>query len=191
MKRAWFVFGRFNPPTIGHKKMLDQLKKLAGQEDYYIWPTRTHGKPDNPLSHDTKVGWMDLMFPEHSPHIESHSDIKKIEFVLQWLMMEGYTDVVLVCGSDRTLSFDFIKKHNKKRSEKSGAAYYAFDTVEIDSTGLNRDPDSNNADGMSASKMRAAAKKVDTVDFLKGVDGLLNTGDALTLMEDVREGLGL
>ena len=190
MKRAWFVFGRFNPPTIGHKKMLDQLKKLAGQEDYYIWPTRTHGKPDNPLSHDTKVGWMDLMFPEHSPHIESHSDIKKIEFVLQWLMMEGYTDVVLVCGSDRTTAMEFAVKFNRKETG-DGQAYYAFDTIKIDSTGLNRDPDSDGAEGMSASKMRAAAKKVDTVNFLKGVEGLLTTGDALTLMEDVREGLGL
>ena len=102
----------------------------------------------------------------------------------------GYTDVVIVCGSDRTTAMEFAVKFNRKETG-DGQAYYAFDTIKIDSTGLNRDPDSDGAEGMSASKMRDAAKKVDTVNFLKGVEGLLNTSDALTLMEDVREGLGL
>ena len=190
MKRVWIVFGRFNPPTIGHKKMIDQLQKLSGNDDYMIWPTWKNHKKTDPLEHPDKVGWMIKMFPEHSTHIKSDRSLRTLPFVLQHLMGEGYTDVVIVCGSDRTTAMEFAVKFNRKETG-DGQAYYAFDTIKINSTGLNRDPDSDGAEGMSASKMRAAAKKVDTVNFLKGVEGLLNTSDALTLMEDVREGLGL
>ena len=190
MKRVWIVFGRFNPPTIGHEKLIDQLQKLSGNDDYMIWPTWKNNKKTDPLEHPDKVGWMIKMFPEHSTHIKSDRSIRTLPFVLQHLMGEGYTDVVIVCGSDRTTAMEFAVKFNRKETG-DGQAYYAFDTIKIDSTGLNRDPDSDGAEGMSASKMRAAAKKVDTVNFLKGVEGLLNTSDALTLMEDVREGLGL
>ncbi len=190
MKRVWIVYGRFNPPTIGHKKMLDQLKKLAGQEDYFIWPTWTNDKKKNPLKHPDKVNWMLKMFTQHASHIESDVSLRTMPQILEHLMVEGYTDVVIVCGSDRTKEFQFNIEWNRVETG-DGKSYYAFNTINIDSTGLNRDPDSDGAEGMSASKMRDAAKNVNTVKFLEGVEGLLNTSDALTLMEDVREGLGL
>ena len=105
-------------------------------------------------------------------------------------MMKDYTDVVIVCGSDRTKDFAFNVKWNRKETGE-GKAYYAFDTVTIDSTGLERDPDSDGTSGLSASLMRDAAKNTKTRDFLGGIGDLLNTDDALELMADVRKGLGL
>ena len=190
MKRVWIVFGRLNPPHLGHKKMLDQLKKLAGHEDFMIWPTWSQGKAKDPLDHLTKLGWIKKMFPEYVNNIKSDKQLRPLPFVLQHLMMENYTDVVIVCGSDRTKDFAFNVKWNRKETGE-GKAYYAFDTVTIDSTGLERDPDSDGTSGLSASLMRDAAKNTKTRDFLGGIGDLLNTDDALELMADVRKGLGL
>ena len=60
MSTVWVAYGRMNPPTVGHGKMLDKLKKLAGNDDYQVWPTWTQGKVKDPLDHPNKVKWLKL-----------------------------------------------------------------------------------------------------------------------------------
>ena len=63
MKTCYFTFGRFNPPTIGHEKLLRTLEKQAASNDYLIYPSQTFKKPNNPLPYDYKVETMKKMFP--------------------------------------------------------------------------------------------------------------------------------
>ena len=83
MKRVVVAWGRFNPPTIGHKKLIDAVAKIAGQDDYFIYPTHTNKKPKDPLPSDLKVEYMKKMFPTHAPHIIYDKSVNTIIKLLQ------------------------------------------------------------------------------------------------------------
>ena len=70
MKRAVFTFGRFNPPTIGHEKLIKAVAKEAGSDDWFIIPSQTAGEKKNPLPYDVKTKYMKLMFPQYADHID-------------------------------------------------------------------------------------------------------------------------
>ena len=63
------AFGRFNPPTTGHEKLLDNVAASSDDGDYIIIPSRSQDKKKNPLDADTKVSVMRQMFPQHSERI--------------------------------------------------------------------------------------------------------------------------
>ena len=101
-KRIVFTFGRFNPPTTGHLKLIEAVAKEAGTDDYVIVPTRSFKKDKNPLKIDIKLAWMKEMFPTHAKHIITSKDLNVIIKVMQsfqGLVSEGkYTDVCMVVG---------------------------------------------------------------------------------------------
>jgi hypothetical protein len=98
-------------------------------------------------------------------------------------MMKDYSDIIMVVGSDRVTDFDkILQKYNR--------VDFSFGTIQVVSAG-ERDPDAEGASGMSASKMRAAAKDVKTVDFMSGIPDTMSAEDKLELMAKVREGMGL
>ena len=71
-KKCYFTFGRFQPPTTGHKDNFDGVKKAAGQYDYRIYISQTVDKKgSNPLPPDRKLHYMNKMFPEHRGKIFS------------------------------------------------------------------------------------------------------------------------
>jgi cytidyltransferase-like protein len=182
MSRVVFTFGRFNPPTIGHQKLIEAVAKQASRDDYMIFTSHSYDKKKNPLKSDTKVEWMKLMFPTHAGKIQYDTSIKTPINVLQHLQ-GTYTDIVMVVGSDRVSSFEsMLHKYN--------GVEYTFKTIEVVSAG-ERDPDADGAAGMSASKMREAAKEIDTKSFMSGIPDTLKTQQKLDLMADVREGMGL
>ena len=123
------------------------------------------------------------MFPQYADHIDDKACCKTAIDVMKRLMMEGYTDVVFVVGSDRMGGMKFVKEYN--RSDQ-----YSFNSVELESAG-ERDPDADGAAGMSASKMREAAKNQKTTEFLQGIPDTLSVKEKLDLMAKVREGMGL
>ncbi len=49
------AFGRFNPPTTGHEKLLNQVAKSSDEDDYIIVPSRSQDAKKNPLDADSKV----------------------------------------------------------------------------------------------------------------------------------------
>ena len=67
--RLVFTFGRFNPPTTGHEKLLNKVAEVAGDDDYLIFPSHTQKKDKNPLDSKTKSDYMKKMFPQHSDKI--------------------------------------------------------------------------------------------------------------------------
>ena len=183
MKKVVFTFGRFNPPTIGHEKLIQAVEKEAGSADWLIIPSQTVDKQKNPLPYEYKVELLKKMFPQYAKHIDDGACCKTPIDVMKHLMMKEYTDVVMVVGSDRVGAMSFIQKYNRGDD-------YSFNTVEIANAG-ERDPDADGASGMSASKMRDAAKNQKTTEFLEGIPDTLSVKNKLELMAKVREGMGL
>ena len=181
MKTCHFTFGRFNPPTIGHEKLIKAVANAAGSGDYLIYPSQSFKKPDNPLPYDYKIEIMKKMFPWAK--IESAACCNTIIKVAQDMMMKEYTDIVMVVGSDRVADFD-------KLLQKQNRVDYSFSTIKVISAG-ERDPDAAGASGMSASKMRDAAKNLKTSDFIKGIPDSLSTKVKMERMAKFRSGIGL
>ena len=126
---------------------------------------------------------MNLMFPEYADHIDDKACCRTPVDVMKHLMMKEYTDVIMMVGSDRVNDFGWIQKNNRKDD-------YSFSTIEIKSAG-ERDPDKDGATGMSASKMREAAKDQKAQDFIAGMPEAMNLQDKMELMIQVRKGMGL
>jgi len=196
-KRIVFTFGRFNPPTIGHQKLIEAVAKEAGKDDYVIVPTRSFDKKKNPLDIDTKIEWMKKMFPKHAKYIISTKDLNVIIKVMQsfqGLVKDGkYSDVCMVAGSDRVPGFTtLLNKYNFDINDPDKEPIeYAFKSIEVKSAG-ERDPDNDDdVSGMSASKMREYVKNQQTTKFMDAVDTLLNSDDALALFMDVKKGMKL
>lgn len=182
MSRVVVAWGRFNPPTIGHEKLIEAVAKIAKGDDYFIYPTHTQKKPKDPLPSDIKVEYMHLMFPKHKDHIIYDRDTNTIIKLLQ--KYQGtYEDLTLIAGSDRVPQYEtLINKYN--------GVEYTYRNLEVVSAG-ERDPDADGASGMSASKMRAAAKDLKTSEFKSGIPDTLSTDKKLELMQEVRKGMGL
>jgi len=182
MKRVVVAWGRFNPPTIGHQKLIDAVAKIAGQDDYFIYPTHTHKKPKDPLPCDLKVEYMRKMFSTHAKHIIYDKNVNTIIKLLQ-TYQGTYADLTLVAGSDRVPQYEtLLNKYN--------GVEYTYRKLEVVSAG-ERDPDADGASGMSASKMRAAASEANVAAFRSGIPSTLNDADMMKLMKAVRDGMGI
>ena len=178
-----FTFGRFNPPTIGHEKLINKVKSVRADE-YRIYLSRSEDPKKNPLSPRQKLAYMKKMFPSHARNIMINTTNMILD-ICTTLYNQGFTEISMVVGSDRVREFDtIIKKYNKVKSRHG---FYNFDKINIVSAG-ERDPDAEGAAGMSASKMRAAAAKGDLTSFQKGLPRGVN---ADALMKDVRRGMRL
>jgi len=173
------VFGRFNPPTIGHKKLLDAAKKVAGKGALKIYPSRSEDSKKNPLDADTKHEYMSKMFPDHASNIVNDPNSKTIFDVLKQAHDDGYSNVKIVVGDDR-------KKEFEKLSSKYNGKLYNFKGLETISAG-SRDADSEDeVEGMSASKLRQAAAEGDFESFRRGVPKSIDDRSAKRLFNTVR-----
>ena len=185
-KGAVFTFGRFNPPTTGHAKLVDRLQKVAkGYGDALLFSSHSNDKVKNPLTHKDKIKYLRAFFGKQVNVVDA--DVKQIFQILTFLHDKGYTKIRMVVGSDRVKEFDaIIKKYN---SVKGRHGFYKFDEIQIVSAG-ERDPDADDVSGMSASKMREFAEKGDFESFK---DGVPKTGQrfAEKLYKSIRKGMGL
>lgn len=175
------VFGRFNPPTIGHKKLLDGAEQVAGGGDLRIYPSRSVDPKKNPLDTDQKAELMRKMFPDHADNIINDSDVKTIFDALKIADGEGYSNVNIVVGSDRVAEFDNL-------AQKYNGNLYDFDEIETISAG-ERDEDAEGVSGMSASKMRKAAAENDFESFRQGIPDNIDDKMAKQIMATVRKAM--
>ena len=177
------AFGRFNPPTTGHEKLLNTVASSSDDGDYVIIPSRSQDKKKNPLDPDMKVSVMKQMFPQHSEKIINDPGNKTIFDILKRAHNDGYAGVRIVGGADRQKEFDkLVNNYNGKM--------YQFDNIEVRSAG-DRDPDSDSVEGMSASKQRKAAAENDFDNFLKGVPTSMNKKAARELFDNVRKSMNI
>jgi len=178
------AFGRFNPPTTGHEKLLNTVATSSDDGDYIIVPSRSQDKKKNPLDPDTKVSVMRQMFPQHSEKIVNDPANRTIFDVLKKAHMDGYANVRIIGGADR------IKEFEKLTGNYNGKLY-AFDNVEVRSAG-ERDPDSeDDVTGMSASRQRKAAAEGDFKSFRKGVPSSMNEKQAKELYSTLRSAMNI
>ena len=177
------AFGRFNPPTTGHEKLLDTVALSSDDGDYVIVPSRSQDKKKNPLDTDMKVSAMRAMFPQHSERIVNDGANRTIFDVLKKAHNDGYAGVRIVGGADRQKEFDkLVNAYNGKM--------YQFDNIEVRSAG-DRDPDGDGLEGMSASKQRKYAAENDFENFLKGVPTAMNKKMAKDLFNNIRTGMNI
>ena len=185
-KEVSFVFGRFNPPTIGHEKLFDKLKNVARSGAYRIYASKSIDKNKNPLIFKDKIKFLRKMFPKHARSVMADKDVRNVLDVVVKLYDQGFTKVTMVAGSDRVKEFDILL--NKYNGKKAKHGFYNFEgAINVVSAG-ERDPDAEGATGMSASKMRAAAQQNDLNLFSKGLPSNFSPTD---LFNAVRKGMGL
>ena len=175
LNTAVFTFGRFNPPTIGHARLVDMIKRQPGKP--YVFLSHTQKPKTDPLSYGQKLTYAKTSFPDVTI---GDYEVKTVIQALQKLESLGYSNVIMIVGSDRVDQFkEFVPKYNGKD--------YKFDSIKIISAG-ERDPDSEGVEGMSASKMRKFAVDKDFENFKTGV---INKADAKKMYDEVRAGMGL
>jgi hypothetical protein len=187
-KTIFFSFGRMNPPTIGHEKLLDKLASTAGRNPYRMYLSQSQDPKKNPLAYKVKVKAARKMFPRHARNIIMTNDIKTVFDIVVKLYAEGFRKVVMVVGSDRLREFNvLLDKYNGKKARHG---FYNFADIKIVSAG-DRDPDADGAEGMSASKMRAAASDNDFTSFSQGLPKVFSNSDSKALFNTVRKAMGL
>jgi hypothetical protein len=187
---AIFTFGRFNPPTLGHEKLVTAVANVARREggEYFVYPSHTQDPKKNPLDQTTKVRYMKKMFSKHKENIITSTAKNALE-VASELQDKGYTNLVMVVGSDRVKDFqNLLDRYNGDETKAHG--FYDFDTIKVVSAG-ERDPDAEGVSGMSASKMRQSAVEGDFKTFRSGIPSSLNDKDTKKIFNDIRKGMRL
>lgn len=187
-KTVYFTFGRMNPPTIGHEKLLDTLSRKSGKNPYKVFLSQSQDAKKNPLSYAEKIKYARKMFPKHARSIILDRKIKTVFAAIQKLYDEGYKNVVMVVGDDRVREFDILLK--KYNGVKGPHGIYSFSRIDVMSAG-SRDPDSEGVEGMSASKMRKAAADKDFTAFSQGLPKSISNVDAKGLYNKIRSAMGL
>jgi hypothetical protein len=177
---AVITFGRMNPPTVGHEKLVNKIISVAIDEKGtpLVYLSKTQDAKKNPLTYDQKIKYGQSLFGRKYVVKSKARTIIEVAKELQ----RKFDKLVVVVGSDRVVEFsDLLNKYNGKD--------YKYDSIKVVSAG-DRDPDSSDVSGMSASKMRAYADSGDYDSFKKGVP---TKDDRIvkSLYNDVRKGLGI
>ena len=187
-KTVFFTWGRMNPPTIGHEKLLTALSRKAGSNPYFVYLSQSVDPKKNPLPYKDKIKIARKMFPRHARRIMLDAKVRNLFDILTKLYDMGYKNVTMVVGADRVQEFDVLM--NKYNGKKGRHGFYNFRSMNVASAG-DRDPDAEGATGMSASKMRSAASKGDFTSFSQGLPKTFSNADAKNLFNTVRKGMGL
>ena len=177
------VFGRFNPPTTGHQKLLQRAKSEASRKNFAlkVYPSRTQDKKKNPLEPGTKIEYMKKMFDDVAEDIIDDPEAKTIFDVMVAANELGFSRLTIMVGQDRLSEFQSL-------AHKYNGDLYEFEEIEVVSAGT-RDADAEGLEGMSASKMRKAAADGDFKAFVKGIPNLGNM-EKKELFNNIRKSMG-
>jgi hypothetical protein len=190
-KHHVMTFGRMNPPTTGHLKLIDKVKEVAHKHgaEHSVVVSHSQDAKKNPLSGSQKVKHLKRYSP--GTHFETSSkEHPSIFHHAEKLHKQGVTHLHVVAGSDRVKEFKHnLEKYNGKPN-KEGHVPYHFKKITVHSAG-HRDPDAEGSEGMSGTKMREHAKSSNFHEFRKGVPGHVSDKHAKELMHDTRKGMGL
>ena len=178
------TFGRFNPPTTGHEKLLKSASAEAdrSKSDFRVYPSRSVDSKKNPLQPGTKIEYMQKMFPDYADNIKDDANARTIFDVLVACQNIGYKAVTIVVGQDRLSEFQSL-------AQKYNGDLYEFEEIKVISAGT-RDADAEGLEGMAASKMRAAAAEDDFKAFAKGIPNIGNM-DKKNLYNILQKSMGV
>ena len=187
-KTIFFTFGRMNPPTTGHEKLMNELSKKSGRNPYRVFLSQSSDSKKNPLDYNYKVKTVRKFFPKHARSVMLDKKVKNVFDAVTKLYDEGYKNINMVVGSDRTNEFKkLLEKYN---GVKGRHGLYKFNKINVISAG-DRDPDAEDVSGMSASKMRKLASDGDFTQFSQGLPRSVSNNEAKKVYNEVRKGMGL
>ena len=188
-KHAVMAFGRMNPITAGHEKLVNKVKDIADKVGgtAHIVVSHSQDAKKNPLTSAQKLKHAKRAFPgvnvtasdKESPNFLAHA---------AKLHKQGVTHFHMVGGSDR--ADEYHKLLHKYNGVKGPHGHFNFKHIEVHSAG-DRDPDAEGVEGMSASKMREHAGKGNYKEFRKGVPSKMTDAHAKDMYSDVRRGMGV
>ncbi len=185
---AVFAFGRFNPPTIGHQKLIDKVKSTASNANGkgFIFLSHKQNNKTDPLSFKDKLGYLQSQYQDPNlefGNIEANTIIK----ALQKMQDQGRTKIIMVAGSDRVAEFEKLLNQYNGKPDKQGNELYNFDSIAVVNAGQ-RDPDEEGVAGASASKARELAAKGQEHEFSKIIMG---GDDGKGLYNKIQDALGV
>ena len=179
-KDVVFVFERFNPPTIAHEKLLEQVAETASGSAYRIYSSHFEDAKKNPLKLEEKVKWMRKMFPKYARNVMS-DDVNTVFSICSKLYEQGFTRVTMMTESSRVLEFDaLLNGHN---GVQTNDGFYNF------KEGVKVIGCENSSLQLSESAMHTAAKSNDLESFAKNLPSSFQ--DHEELFNAVRNGMGL
>lgn len=183
-KAVAFAFGRMNPPTAGHEKLIQKVESIAKRikGDAIVYVSASQDKNKNPLDVRTKIKYLKPLYPnvQFKP---ATGNTRTFMEVLKNDLNKKYSDVYMIGGSDRISEFKkLITQYNGKD--------YDFDKTEVMSAGA-RDPDAQGTTGISGTKMRLFAVKNDYNNFRKGLPVKMKDADGKKLFKDLRTAMGI
>lgn len=181
-KSVVFTFGRFNPVTNGHEKLVNLVIETAKRKkaDPLVFPSQSQDSKKNPLMFKDKIKYMKKFFPKAK--IVNDVKMKNPYIILKVLSDAGYKDVTMVVGGDRVQSFDAgIRKYIKHPDPKKS---FDFDNFEVKNAG-------ERAGEISASLMRGYAKDDDFDSFKKGLPSTSNDKITRAIFNDVQNGINI
>ena len=181
MDKTVFTFGRLNPPTVGHEKLVDKVKQVAKRlnAEPHVFLSHSQNSKKDPLNYNQKFKYAKQAFG----NIVTKSNARTVIQIMQELEKMNHKDVVMIVGSDRVQEFRaLLNKYNGKD--------YNFNSIKVVSAG-ERDPDAEGVSGMSASKMRAAVSAGDQASFMQGVPSKLSRQSAARMYSDLRSAMNI
>jgi len=183
-KHVTFCFGRMNPPTIGHKQVLDTMKSQGGEMKIFV--SQSQDKKKNPLDYATKIKFIKEMFPQYAKNLVENAALNTIGKVASYLHEQGYNAATFVAGSDRLEDMkNLLTQYNGVEGKAHG--FYNFDVIDFVSSG-DREDGAEGVAGVSASGARAAAANND----FEGFQEATGAGElAKPLFAAVRKGMGI
>jgi len=156
-----FTFGRMNPPTVGHGKLIDKVLSVAKTSGAkpIIYPSKTEDDNKNPLPFKMKVK---VLKDVYGSIVDTDKSVKSPFHALEKLDDKKVSNVTFVVGSDRVKEF---KKNMGNHIKKNLTNIKKFSVVSAGE----RDPDASGVSGMSGSKMRSFVQKDQFDKFRKGL----------------------
>ena len=172
-KHAVIAFGRFNPPTTGHEKLIHKVESTAKEKggEAHIIASHSEGTSKNPVPKEAKVGYIKKVAAKGTHVSSSSSDSHSLLHQATKLHKQGVKHLTMVAGSDRVDEYKHLL--NKYNDVPSKHGHYNFKSINVVSAG-HRDPDAEGTTGMSGTKMRSLAHSGDTEGFKKGLPKALH-----------------
>ena len=183
LKRVVFCWGRMNPPTIGHEKLINFTIDKAGRDPWWVMATHSEGGEKNPISYENKIKYLKKMFPKHADHIYEGPASQTIIKVMQFLQPD-YDHVVGVVGADQ------YRWLSKLLPDRNGTDDYTFDKIEVMNAG-GRDPDAKGAAGASSSKQKGFVRANNVPDYCSYLPDTLTMKEKIDLFKLTKKGMGL
>jgi hypothetical protein len=183
---AVFAFGRFNPPTIGHQKLIDTVTSTAERANAkpYLFLSHKQNNKTDPLTFAEKQAYIQQYYPKLQVGDANSNTIIK---ALQKIQSEGRTRIIMIAGSDRVQEFEKLLNQYNGKPDKQGNLLYQFDDIRVMNAGQ-RDPDAEGITGASASKARELAAKGQEHEFSKIIMG---GDDGKIIYDKIQDALGV